>query len=131
VDEVHVGDKVSWTIRPEKILISKEKPTPKRGDINILHGIVNEPIYSGFQTKFYIKIDDIDGEAAVNGASLKTVPTVESSTDKNITLRVMKQHAVYSDDGPDIVWKDEVYVTWSAVDSYIVEIKEHAPGAAS
>jgi spermidine/putrescine transport system ATP-binding protein len=131
VDEVHVGDKVSWTIRPEKIRISTEKPAARRGDINLLHGIVNEPIYSGFQTKFYIKIDGIDGKAAADGASSQTVPAVESSDDKNITLRVMKQHAVYSDEGPDIVWKDEVYVTWSAVDSYVVEIKEHAPGAAS
>jgi spermidine/putrescine transport system ATP-binding protein len=36
----------------------------------------------------------------------------------------MKQHANYSDEGPDIVWKDEVYISWSADDGYIVEIQK-------
>jgi spermidine/putrescine transport system ATP-binding protein len=35
VDEVHVGQLVSFTIRPEKIVISKEKPATKREDINL------------------------------------------------------------------------------------------------
>jgi spermidine/putrescine transport system ATP-binding protein len=117
VDEVKAGDKVSWTIRPEKIIISKEKPESLRGDINVLRGIVNEPIYSGFQTKYYIKTDT-DGVAAdaEDAVSDKTSPLI----------RVIKQHAVYSDEGPDIVWKDIVYVRWSAVDSYIVEINDES-----
>jgi spermidine/putrescine transport system ATP-binding protein len=98
VDEVHVGQTVSFTIRPEKIVISKDKPTTKRDDINHFQGIVDEPIYSGFQTKFYVK------------------------TDKSL-IRVIKQHANYSDEGPDIRWKDSVYLSWSALDGYIVEVK--------
>ncbi|MCL2443368.1 MAG: ABC transporter ATP-binding protein [Treponema sp.] len=98
VDEIHTGQKVSFTVRPEKIVITKEKPETKRDDINLLQGIVDEPIYSGFQTKFYVQ------------------------TDKTI-IRVIKQHANYSDEGPDIRWKDSVYLSWSAVDGYIVEVK--------
>jgi spermidine/putrescine transport system ATP-binding protein len=98
VDEVHEGQTVSFTIRPEKIVISKDKPTTKRADINHIQGIVDEPIYSGFQTKFYVK------------------------TDKSL-IRVIKQHANYSDEGPDIRWKDSVYLSWSALDGYIVEVK--------
>ena len=98
-DEVKPGQKVSFTVRPEKIVISKEKPATKRDDINLFQGKVDEPIYSGFQTKFYVKL---------NG---------------NTVIRVVKQHAKYSDEGPDIVWKDEVYLSWSAHDGYIVEIK--------
>jgi len=98
VDEIHAGQKVSFTIRPEKIVITKEKPTTKRDDINLLQGVVDEPIYSGFQTKFYVQ------------------------TDKTI-IRVIKQHANYSDEGPDIRWKDSVYLSWSAIDGYIVEVK--------
>jgi len=60
---------------------------------------VDEPIYSGFQTKFYIKL---------NGSTL---------------IRVIKQHAKYSDEGPDIVWKDQVFLSWSAHDGYVVEVK--------
>ncbi|MCL2214144.1 MAG: ABC transporter ATP-binding protein [Treponema sp.] len=98
VDEIHPGQKVSFTVRPEKIVITKEKPATKRDDINLIKGMVDEPIYSGFQTKFYVQ------------------------TDKTI-IRVIKQHANYSDEGPDIRWKDSVYLSWSALDGYIVEVK--------
>jgi spermidine/putrescine transport system ATP-binding protein len=96
VDELRPGQRVSFTVRPEKIVISKEKPATKREDINLFQGIVDEPIYSGFQTKFYVKVRDM------------------------VLIRVIKQHAKYSDEGPDIVWKDSVYVSWSAHDGYIV-----------
>ena len=99
VDEVKVGQKVSFTIRPEKVVITKEKPTTKRDDINLLQGIIDEPIYSGFQTKFYVQL--------TNGT----------------LIRVIKQHQNYSDEGPDIRWKDKVYLSWSALDGYIVEVK--------
>jgi spermidine/putrescine transport system ATP-binding protein len=100
VDEIKPGQKVSFTIRPEKIVISKDRPSTKREDINLFQGTVDEPIYSGFQTKFYVKV-----------------------LERNI-IRVIKQHANYSDEGPDIVWKDEVFLSWSANDGYIVGVKE-------
>ncbi|MCL2244490.1 MAG: ABC transporter ATP-binding protein [Treponema sp.] len=106
VDEVKPGQLVSFTIRPEKIVISKEKPLTKREDINLFQGKVDEPIYSGFQTKFYVE----------------TMPSSPSIPGK-VLLRVIKQHANYSDEGPDIRWKDSVYLSWSAVDGYIVEVK--------
>jgi spermidine/putrescine transport system ATP-binding protein len=100
VDEFKAGQEVSFTIRPEKIVISKERPATKREDINLVQGAVDEPIYSGFQTKFYVK------------------------TPKNLLIRVIKQHANYYDEGPDIVWKDQVYLSWSANDGYIVGVKD-------
>jgi spermidine/putrescine transport system ATP-binding protein len=99
VDDVKSGQKVSFTIRPEKIAISTERPTTTRDDINLFSGIVDEPIYSGFQTKFYVKL-----------------------LDKAI-VKVIKQHSNYSDEGPDIRWKDTVFISWSAHDGYIVEVK--------
>jgi len=100
VDQVQAGQTVSFTIRPEKIVIAKDRPTTKREDINLFQGTVDEPIYSGFQTKFYVKVMD------------KTI------------IRVIKQHANYSDEGPDIRWKDSVFLSWSANDGYIVEVKK-------
>jgi len=99
VDEIKPGQKVSFTVRPEKIVITKEKTATKRDDINYIKGTVDEPIYSGFQTKFYVQ------------------------TSEKTMIRVIKQHANYSDEGPDIRWKDSVYLSWSAVDGYIVEVK--------
>ncbi|GHV83706.1 spermidine/putrescine import ATP-binding protein PotA [Spirochaetia bacterium] len=108
VDSISVGQTVSFTVRPEKILIRTEKPVTNRADINLFNGIVDEPIYSGFQTKYYVKLKNSGG-----GTSSQVI-------------RVMKQHAVYSDEGPDIIWKDEVYLSWSANDGYIVGIKNEA-----
>jgi spermidine/putrescine transport system ATP-binding protein len=102
VDQVEKGQTVSFTVRPEKIVISKERPSTKREDINLFQGTVDEPIYSGFQTKFYVKVRD------------------------KVLIRAVKQHAKYYDEGPDIVWKDDVYISWSANDGYIVEVKEAA-----
>jgi spermidine/putrescine transport system ATP-binding protein len=111
VDDVKAGQEVSFTVRPEKIVISTEKPVTKRGDINMFQGIVDEPIYSGFQTKYYIKTRN-----AADSVSVGSQPVI----------RVIKQHARYSDEGPDIVWRDEVYISWSANDGYIVCVKEDA-----
>ena len=97
-DFTQKGQKVALTIRPEKIRITLEPPnTGGRTDINVFSGIVEEPIYSGFQSKFYVKLD----------------------TGK--IIKVFKQHTDYMDDGPVIQWKDKVYVSWSAEDAYIVE----------
>ena len=99
VDEVRVGQTVSFTIRPEKIVIKKEPPATSRKDINLFSGIVDEPVYSGFQTKFYVKVDN------------------------RTLVNVIKQHPNYSDEGPSIKWKENVYLSWTADDAYIVEVK--------
>ena len=36
-------------------------------------------------------------------------------------IEVIKQHSNYLDDGPEIEWKDEVYISWGANDGYVVE----------
>lgn len=96
-EQTQPGQKVCFTVRPEKIRISTEPPATNRNDINVFKGIVEEPIYSGFQSKFYVKLE--------NGTVIK----------------VFKQHRNFLDDGPEIEWKDTVYVSWSANDGYIVE----------
>lgn len=94
---VEMHARISFTVRPEKVRISKEKPTEAGKEFNHHPGLVDEPIYSGFQSRFYVKTRD--------GASFK----------------VFKQHSNYSEKGPDIKWKDEVWVTWNGYDAYIVE----------
>ncbi|MBQ1832285.1 MAG: ABC transporter ATP-binding protein [Treponema sp.] len=92
------GQKVAFTIRPEKIRITTEEPKINgRKDINVFKGVVEEPVYTGFQSKFYVRLE--------NGSIIK----------------VFKQHVNYLDDGPEIAWKDTVYVSWAAEDGYIVE----------
>ena len=89
---------MAFTIRPEKVRITKKEPdTGGRTDINVYKGVVEEPIYSGFQSKFYVRLE--------NGALVK----------------IFKQHTNYMENGPAIQWKDQVYVSWSAEDAYLVE----------
>ena len=93
------GQKVAFTIRPEKIRITLEEPNVNgRKDINVFKGVVEEPVYTGFQSKFYIKLE-------------KT----------GTIVKAFKQHTNYLDDGPEIQWNDTVYISWSAEDGYIVE----------
>ncbi len=100
-----VGARVRVAVRPEKLRISREAPqgglqgahAAAGSEINVMRGSVEEPIYSGFQTKYYVR-----GE---NGMSLV----------------VFRQHANWSEGRPDIAWKDDVYLSWSARDAVIVE----------
>lgn len=94
--EAPIGARVSVAVRPEKIRICADEPLGFP-ELNVLRGHVAEPIYSGFQTKYIIKL--------ASGASIV----------------VFRQHANWSEGGPDIEWKDEVFVSWSARDAVVVE----------
>lgn len=97
-EETKPGQKIAFTVRPEKIRITLDEPKINgRKDINVFKGVVEEPIYTGFQSKFYVRLE--------NGSIVK----------------VFKQHINYLDDGPEIAWKDTVYISWAAEDGYIVE----------
>jgi len=93
------GTRASVVVRPEKIRIDTERPAPaKRHDINFMEGSVDEPIYSGSHTKYYVRHQS------------------------GVILKVVKQHANWSDEGPEIEWKDKVYISWSADDAYLVGV---------
>lgn len=92
-----VGDRVIHTIRPEKIRITKERPTHEQKDDNIFFGKVHERVYSGYQSKFFV-----------------TLPG-------GLMFKVFKQHVNYLDMGPQITWDDEVFIAWDADDGYIVQ----------
>lgn len=96
-----VGANLQFTIRPEKIqiVLSDERITHNE-NTNIFHGIVDEPVYSGFQSKFFVKLQ--------NGEIIK----------------VFKQHTTYLDDGPEIEWKDSVSIGWRAIDGYLVKERD-------
>jgi spermidine/putrescine transport system ATP-binding protein len=97
-DNLPPGQQVSFTVRPEKIKITGDAPTRVGKDINLFKGIIEEPIYSGFQSKYYVSLE------------------------QGTVVKVIQQHANYMDEGPSISWQDEVYVSWSAEDGYIVEV---------
>ena len=94
--QLQAGAPVKVTVRPEKIRIAPEPPTEHGEGVNVLTGTVDEIIYSGFQSKYFINA----------GATL---------------FRVFKQHLKYHPDEKPIGWKEQASIWWSAADSYIVE----------
>jgi spermidine/putrescine transport system ATP-binding protein len=95
---VRNGARVSITVRPEKFSISKERPTASSPEINCWAGVVDEIIYTGFQSKYFIRFGDS--------------PT---------TLRVFRQHSDHQAADRPITFGDNVYVSWKTGDGYIVE----------
>lgn len=96
--EVKIGDCVRVTIRPEKIHITSEKPA-NLADINVFDGLVDEIIYTGFQSKFFVKTAD------------------------NFTFKVFKQHVKYFTDEKSINWKEKAFIWWNPKDGFIVEVE--------
>ncbi|HEX2955534.1 MAG TPA: TOBE domain-containing protein, partial [Chitinispirillaceae bacterium] len=95
---VKVSDTIKLTVRPEKIHITSEKPPQSSAALNIFDGIVDEIIYTGFQSKYFIKLGE------------------------KFTFKVFKQHVKYFTDEKSVSWKDHVYVWWNAKDGFIVEV---------
>ena len=65
----------------------------------MLKGIVDEIIYTGFQSKYFVKISD----SLYSG---------------------FQQHRKFFTDEIEAKWKDEVYIWWNCKDSYIVEVEK-------
>jgi spermidine/putrescine transport system ATP-binding protein len=95
-----VGSKVKVTIRPEKIRISSDRPSALADYMNLLEGGVDELIYSGFQSKFFVRVSD------------------------RATFRVFRQHVKFFMDEKAINWKDRVFIWWNDNDGYVVEAEK-------
>jgi spermidine/putrescine transport system ATP-binding protein len=96
---VQEGSEVAVTVRPEKIRIAPEKPEKLPPDVNVLSGVVEDMIYTGFQTKYFVRV----------------------SKNKE-PLIVFRQHVQYFMDEKPITWKDKVSIWWNTKDSFMVEV---------
>jgi len=89
------GELVHLSVRPEKIRISLEKP-PEHDLQNCLQGTVEDVVYKGDHTKYWVKIG-------------------------GHRIAVTQQHSRFLLDTKPIKWKDEVWIRWHADDGYILE----------
>ncbi len=91
-DQTPVGSRVTCAIRPEKIMLSKEKPHYNQ---NCMHGIIREIAYLGDISIYHISIE--------TGKIIKvSLPNL---------LRLSKNN---------IVWDDSVYLFWRPENSIIL-----------
>lgn len=101
------GEFVHLILRPEKLRISRERPE-KHPLHNCLEGIVEDVVYKGDHTKYWVRI--------VTKEEGRVRPGFEGHR-----LGVTQQHSRFLLDTQPIQWKDKVFVWWHADDSFILE----------
>ncbi len=94
--KVHVGRKVHVSIRPEKFSISLNKPEMTNANTNLLQGVVEEAIYLGAHTRYWVRVQDW-------------------------RVSVVKQHSGYALDERSIKWKDQVWLKFEADNAYMLD----------
>ncbi len=95
---VKVGNKVRLTLRPEKIKVDN-KPPRANDKYKVMQGIIDEVIYSGFQSKLFIKIQG-----------------------SNRIIKAFDQHREFLEEDELFEWKEKVYFYWNYEDAYLVEV---------
>ena len=84
--EAELEDTIWFAIRPEKLEISKRKPS---NNINVLRGVIEDIAYGGSFSTYHVRLD--------NGRILKAI--------RANRVRTEEHH---------LTWEDEVYLHWSA-----------------
>lgn len=90
------GEPAHLSIRPEKFSISLEKPENLSPRTNIFQGMVEDVIYLGAQTRYWVRVQDR-------------------------LVSIVKQHASFGLGELKIKYKDNVWITWHADNAYMLE----------
>ena len=98
--QLKVGQKVDLSVRPEKIRVTLAPPPPEKGaSINVYSSTVQDIVYQGVYTKYWIKSSDL-------------------------RIAALKPHSRFLLDQEPITWNDKVFVWWHPDDGYMVEAKQ-------
>ncbi len=92
---VSTGDRIHLSLRPEKLLVSRERPATGEFE-NALEGTVEDVIYFGSHTRFWVR-----------------------SGDWKLCAEV--QHRKFLLDESPPKWGDKVWLRWHANDGYLLE----------
>lgn len=94
-----VGQKVDLSVRPEKIRVTLNPPPPEKGaSINVFPSTVQDIVYQGVYTKYWLQSSDL-------------------------RISALKPHSRFLLDQEPITWNDKVFVWWHPDDGYMVEVK--------
>ena len=94
-DKTDIGQDVCVTI-PLKKCVLRLSPTKHKKDLNVLTGVSKNLSILAFNQSFMYDLILAH-------------------------FKIYKQHSNYLEDGPEIQWKDRVYVSFSPSDGYVVE----------
>lgn len=90
------GGNVHISIRPEKFIISLDKPTQLNPNTNLLQGKVEDIVYLGAHTRYWVRVNDW-------------------------RIAVVKQHYGYALDERRITWGDDVWLRFEADNAYMLD----------
>jgi spermidine/putrescine transport system ATP-binding protein len=88
--------RVDLSVRPEKFSIDRQPPPPSPMH-NTLRGTVEDVIYLGSHTKWWVRVND------------------------EYLISVTSQHSRFLLDRKPIRWNEEVWISWHADDGYMLE----------
>lgn len=92
---VEEGNRITLSLRPEKIAISRNKPKHQE-DINVLKGKIEDILYLGSHTQYIVRVG-------------------------KLKFRVFSQHKrVYFDDKA-LDWEEDVWLFWHDTDTWLIE----------
>ncbi len=94
--KVQTGENIHISIRPEKFMISLNQPEKNSMKTNLLHGKVEEAIYLGAHTRYWVRV-------------------------KDYRISVIKQHYGYALDEQRIKWNDDVWLSFEADNAYMLD----------
>ena len=92
---VRAGDRIHLSLRPEKIILSRNQPSPGTWD-NILQGTIEDVIYFGSHTRYWVRSGDY-------------------------RLCAEQQHRTFLLDETPPSWNDPVWLRWHANDGFLLE----------
>ena len=92
---VRPGDRIHLSLRPEKIILSRNQPEPDTWN-NILQGTIEDVIYFGSHTRYWVR----SGE---------------------YRLCAEQQHRTFLLDETPPSWNDPVWLRWHANDGFLLE----------
>ncbi len=92
---VQPGDRIHISLRPEKLVVSREKPLVSEWD-NVVPGTVEEIIYFGSQTRYWVRCGEY-------------------------RICAEQQHRTFQLDEVAPSWGDAVWLRWHANDGYLLE----------
>lgn len=93
---IRAGSPVHLSMRPERIRVSHSRPENPDGRVNVYRGVVEDCIYQGSHTRYWIRVQDY-------------------------RLSVLQPHSRFFLDEKPILWNEEVWLWWHADDGYMLE----------
>jgi spermidine/putrescine transport system ATP-binding protein len=92
---VRPGDRIYLSLRPEKLMVSREKPANGEWD-NILPGLIEDVIYFGSHTRYWVRCGEY-------------------------RICAEQQHRTFLLDELPPTWGDAVWLRWHANDGFLLE----------